>query len=58
MENESKNIRVTFNIPEHIEDYITELYIHRLRKHKPDKQTRSRIICDAIRLLYEKEINS
>lgn len=47
------NIRCTYNLPEEIEDIVTEIYIKRLKTD--NKMSRSAIVAEALRLLWEKE---
>ena len=47
------NNRCTYMIPEEVEELLTELYIKRLKS--ANKMTRSAIVVEAIRLLWEKE---
>lgn len=47
------NNRCTYMIPEEVEELLTELYIKRLKS--ANKMTRSAIVAEAIRLLWERE---
>jgi hypothetical protein len=48
-----KKTQSTFYLTEEAEEAFTELFIYRLRKDR--KIDKSKIICDAILALYEKE---
>lgn len=50
----NKKIKVTYYLSEEDHDALTELYIDRLAKKQ--KTDRSALVAQAIRLLYEKEI--
>lgn len=55
---QSENIKtkVTFYLDQEIMDKLDELCFQRRREHK--KTNKSAIICEAVELLYEKEIQS
>lgn len=46
-------VRVTYNIPEEVEDLLTEIYIKRLKNKS--KSTRSDIVAEAITLFAKWE---
>jgi len=45
-------IKVTYTIEEYTEDYLTELYIDRLKSKHPHS-SRSAIVSDAIKALWQ-----
>ena len=52
----NKKSKTTIYMSEEDEDLLNEIFIKRLRnRNKTDK---SSLMCEGIRLLYEKEINS
>ena len=51
-----KKTKTTLYMSEEDENMLNEIFIKRLRSRK--KTDRSALICEGIRLLYEKEINT
>lgn len=56
MDNKQNSVRVTFNLPEEVEDMLTTLYISRLKNKSPGRVSRSTIVAEAIREKYQKDI--
>ena len=53
---QKKKTKTTIYLPEDVVILLDEVFISRMRKRK--RPNRSNLICDAIRLLYEKEVGS
>jgi hypothetical protein len=51
----NKKSKTTVYMSEEDEDLLNEIFIKRLRNRK--KTDKSSLICEGIRLLYEKEVN-
>jgi len=49
-----KKFKTTIYMSKEVEDLLNEVYIKRLRDRK--KTDKSTLLCEGIRLLYEKEI--
>lgn len=49
----TKKIKTTIYMPEDIEMLLNEIFIKRLRERR--KTDKSALLCEGIRLLYEKE---
>jgi hypothetical protein len=52
---ESKKIKTTIYMTEDIEKLLDEVFIKRMRDRK--KTDRSSLLCEGIKLLYEKEVD-